>query len=154
MSWELMSYGELMSGGTNVLDSSGGSGGPGGRPRSRGPTGPQTSSLVILESIFFLSEKQKHCNIPNFVHCGQNCFIFCADVEVFLAKRPSGCWFCCAHLPPMYSAPALKLPTVQKSIVTIKALKLCYSRASESDMVQDHKHHLFDLSIGLTKVGE
>ena len=108
----------------------------------------------ILEYIFFLSEKQKHCNIPNFVHCGQNCFIFCADVEVFLAKRPSGCWFCCAHLPPMYSAPALLLPTVQKSIVTIKALKLCYSRASESDMVQDHKHHLFDLSIGLTKVGE
>ena len=39
---------------------SGGSGGPGGRPRSRGQTGPKTSSIYIWLSLFTLIQSSKY----------------------------------------------------------------------------------------------
>ena len=37
-----------------------GSGGPGGRPRSRGQTGPKTSSIYIWLSLFTLIQSSKY----------------------------------------------------------------------------------------------
>ena len=61
MAWRLTRSGSVIRGrwsGVGVCGS-GGSGGPGGQPRSRGPTGPQTSSFKYLFPLSYIANKLK-----------------------------------------------------------------------------------------------